>query len=142
MQSEVLQNYFVNIGDSSFSIVKSSGTLNISASDGFGDDASQVVKDKVQNFSDLPQPAINGMVVEVTGDASNNFDNYYVKYVDLWEETVAPNTKTTIKNTKFPHILIRTSDGNFRFTQIDGSSYTISAASFDVPSLGQRFVEI
>ena len=69
-----------NIGDSSFSITKSSGTLDISASDGFGDDASQVVKDKVQNFSDLPQPAINNMVVEVTGDASNNFDNYYVKY--------------------------------------------------------------
>ena len=28
------------------------------------------------------------MVVEVTGDASNNFDNYYVKYnTDIWEET-------------------------------------------------------
>ena len=83
------------------------------------------------------------MVVEVTGDASNNFDNYYVKYVtDLWEETVAPNTKTTIKNTKFPHILIRTADGNFRFSQIDGSSYTISATSYDVPSLEKEFVVI
>ena len=75
-----VRNNFSNIGDSSFSIVKSSGTLSVSASDGFGDDASQVVADTVQNFSDLPQPAINGMVVEVTGDASNNFDNYYVKY--------------------------------------------------------------
>ena len=89
------------LGDSSFSITKSSGTLNISASDGFGDDASQVVKDKVQNFSDLPQPAINGMVVEVTGDASNNFDNYFVKYnTDLWEETLKPATPTNIKNNK------------------------------------------
>jgi hypothetical protein len=128
-----------NIGDSSFSIVKSSGTLSISASDGFGDDASQVVADTVQNFSDLPQPAINGMVVEVTGDASNNFDNYYVKYnVDVWEETVKPATPINIKNTKFPHLLIRTADGNFRFTQIDGSSYTISATSYDVPTLGSR----
>ena len=128
-----------NIGDSSFSITKATGTLSISASDGFGDDASQVVYDKVQNFSDLPQPAINGMVVEVVGDASNNFDNYFVKYnTDLWEETVKPATKTTIKNTKFPHLLIRTSDGNFRFTQIDGSQYTISSSTFDVPTLGTR----
>ena len=128
-----------NIGDSSFSITKATGTLSISASDGFGDDASQVVKDKVQNFSDLPQPAINGMVVEVTGDASNNFDNYFVKYeTDLWEETLKPATPTNIKNTKFPHILIRTADGNFRFTQIDGSNYTISGTQYDVPALGSR----
>ena len=39
-----------NIGDSSFSIVKSSGTLSVQASDGFGNQASQVIKDEVQNF--------------------------------------------------------------------------------------------
>jgi len=64
------------IGNSSFSVVKSTGTLSISASDGYGDDASQVVGDKVQSFSDLPSPAINNMIVEITGDASNSFDNY------------------------------------------------------------------
>ena len=37
-----------------------------------------------------------------------------------------------------PHILIRTADGNFRFTQVDGSSYTISSTSYDVPSWGDR----
>ena len=39
-----------------------------------------------------------------------------------------------------PHVLIRTADGNFRFTQVDGSSYTISSTSFDVPSWGKRTV--
>ena len=39
-----------------------------------------------------------------------------------------------------PHVLIRTADGNFRFTQVDGSSYTISSTSFDVPSYGDRKV--
>ena len=52
----------------------------MSASDGYGDDASQVVSDTVQNFSDLPSPAINNMIVEITGDATNSFDNYYVKF--------------------------------------------------------------
>ena len=47
----------------------------------------------IQNFSDLPAEAINDMVVEVKGDASNSFDNYYVKYSSstrVWEETVEP----------------------------------------------------
>ena len=131
------------IGNSSFSIVKASGILEVTASDGFGDDASQVVKDRVQNFSDLPSPAIDNMVVEVTGSAENSFDNYYVKYVeadDLWEETVAPDIKVDFDETTLPHILIRTADGEFRFTQVDGSTYTISGTDYDVPFYGERLV--
>ncbi len=130
-----------NIGNSSFSIIKSSGTLTVTASDGYGNDASQVVKDKVQNFSDLPVPAVNNQVVQVTGDADSGFDDYYVKFIEadnLWQETVAPNTKTTLNNTTMPHILIRTADGNFRFTQVDGSTYTISGTDYDVPAWGTR----
>jgi len=134
---------FADVGTSSFSIIKSSGTLTVTASDGYGDDASQVVVSKVQNFSDLPSPAINNMVVEITGDASNSFDNYYVKYSssdDVWEETVAPSTKTTIDKDLMPHVLIRTADGNFRFTQVDGTTYTISSTDYSVPSWGNRVV--
>ena len=130
-----------NIGNSSFSIIKSSGTLTVTASDAYGDDASQVVKDKVQNFSDLPVPAINNQVVQVTGDATSGFDDYYVKFVEadnLWQETVAPNTLTSFDEETMPHILIRTADGNFRFTQVDGSTYTISGTDYDVPSWGDR----
>ena len=135
---------FANIGNSSFSIIKSSGTLNISASDSYGDEASQVIKDTVTDFNDLPLPAINNMVVEVTGDATNKFDNYYVKFIEssggdgVWEETVAPNTVIEIDETKMPHVLIRTADGNFRFTQCDDSQYTISATTYDVPAWGNR----
>lgn len=130
-----------NLGDSSFSIIKSSGTLSTSASDGFGDQASQVVKDEVQNFSDLPLPAINNMVVSVVGDAQNAFDNYYVKYEEdnrVWKETVEPNTLIEINEQTMPHVLIRTADGNFRFTQVDGSTYTISATNYTVPDFGNR----
>tara|TARA_B100000287_G_scaffold435327_1_gene503094 strand:+ start:3795 stop:6170 length:2376 start_codon:yes stop_codon:yes gene_type:complete len=129
------------IGNSSFSIVKSTGTLTVSASDGYGDDASQIVADTVQTFSDLPSPAIDNMIVEVTGDNSNQFDNYFVKYSsskDAWVETVKPAIKTTIDNTTMPHVLIRTADGNFRFTQVDGSTYTISSTDYDVPAWGTR----
>jgi len=134
---------FTNIGNSSFSILKASSTLAVSATDGYGDQASSVVYDKVQKFSDLPAVAPNGMVVEVVGDASNTFDNYYVKFFDntkVWEETVEPNIKTTLDNTTMPHLLIRTADGHFRFTPANGSSYTIGATSYSVPAWGTRDV--
>ena len=132
---------FTDVGTSSFSIIKSTGTLTVKASDGYGDDASQIVGAKVQNFSELPSPAVNDMVVEITGDANSKFDNYFVKYNatdDLWVEAVKPNTKININPDTMPHVLIRTADGNFRFTQVDGSSYTISNVSYDVPKWGER----
>ena len=132
---------FASIGNSSFSIIKSSGTLTVSASDGYGDDASQIVGDTVQNFVDLPSPAINNMVVKITGDATNGFDDYYVQYDssgDVWQESVAPSMKTTLDNTTMPHVLIRTADGNFRFSQVDGSTYAISGTDYTVPAWGLR----
>ena len=132
-----------NLGDSSFSIVKSTGTLSVSASDGYGNQASQVIKDEVQNFSDLPAEAPNNMVVEVKGDASNTFDNYYVKFsssTKVWEETLEPGIANKLDANTMPHVLIRTADGNFRFTQVDGSSYTVSSTNFDVPAYGKRTV--
>ena len=37
-----------------------------------------------------------------------------------------------------PHLLIRTADGNFRFTPADGSTYTVSGTQFDVQEYGPR----
>ena len=131
------------IGNSSFKVVKASGTLSVSASDGYGNKASQVIYNSVQNFSDLPEEGIDGQVVEVKGDASNNFDTYWVKWVDstsVWEETIAPSITYKFDYDTMPHLLIRTADGNFRLTQADGSSYTVSSTSYTVPQWGERQV--
>lgn len=131
------------IGDSSIKVTRTSGTLTATASDGYGNQASQVVKDSVQNFASLPAEAIDDMIVEVRGDASSNFDNYYVKFDDdlkVWEETVAPGVKTTLDSDTMPVLLIRTADGEFRLTQADGSTYTISSTDYDVPEWGKRIV--
>ena len=64
------------MGDSSFTVLQSSGNLSISASDGYGNQATSVIKDEVQNFADLPAEAINNMVVEVKGNPANNFYSY------------------------------------------------------------------
>ena len=132
-----------NIGDSAFKIVKSSGTLSVSASDGYGNQASAITYDGVQNFSDLPATGIDGQVVEIKGDSTNNFDNYYVKWQDatgVWEETIAPNITFKFDYDTMPLLLIRTADGQFRLSQADGSQYTISGTNYTVPAWGSRLV--
>lgn len=116
-----------------------------SAVDGYGNQASQLVKGTTSKFSNLPVKAVNGMVVEITGDANNNFDNYYVKFESggnndegLWRETVKPALDNALDSSTMPHLLIRTADGNFRFTPANGTSYTISGTSYDVQEWGER----
>jgi len=125
--------------------ISNNSDFTIKATDGFGNQASQVIKGEAQKFADLPASAVNGMVVEITGDNSNRFDNYYVKWESdsstdggYWQETVKPALKNSIDSATLPHLLIRQADGNFRFTPADGSTYTISGTQFDVPSYGDR----
>lgn len=85
-------------------------------------------KGKVQNFADLPKHALNNSVVEVTGDAGNAFDTYYVRFVTdsstatmgkgTWKETVAPFTPCKLDHDTMPHVLIRQADGTFSFEPI------------------------
>ena len=121
--------------------------FTISAHDGYGSQASQVIKGGANAFEDLPAHAVNNMVVEIKGSPDNAFDNYFVKYVSdsntdkgVWEETVQPALYNSFDNDKMPHVLIRTSDGNFRMTRCDGSTYTISSVDYTTPSWGSRLV--
>ncbi len=82
-------------------------------------------KDTVQRFTDLPTIAPAGFIVEVVGDNSSNFDNYYVKFetnnsaatfdVGIWRETVAPGIVDTIDGGTMPHELVREADATFSF---------------------------
>lgn len=85
--------------------------------------------DSVQRFSDLPTIAPEGYVVEVTGDASSSFDNYYVKFKvnspgetfgqGIWEETVKPGISFALDATTMPHALVREADGTFSFKPLE-----------------------
>jgi hypothetical protein len=87
----------------------------ISASDGLADQGIVAIKGSVQRFDDLPDRAKNGFIVEITGDPTNKFDNFYVKYNDngspnlagVWEETVKPGTLTSLDASTMPHQLVR-----------------------------------
>ena len=125
--------------------ISNSSDFTIKATDGFGNQASQVVKDSAQKFADLPTVAPNGFEIEITGDNSNAFDNYYVKWISdnsndggHWKECQQSGNKDSLDTSTMPHLLIRQADGNFRFTPANGHTYTISGTDFTVSQFGSR----
>jgi len=111
-----------------------------------------VVSGKVMDVGDLPTQCKHGMVVKVVNSEAEE-DDHYVKffgklktggdpdndadYLDgngAWEECAEPGRKIRLKRSTMPVILIRTADGNFRLSELDGSTYGIaslqSAATF------------
>ena len=110
--------------------------FNIQVSDSQGNSQITLVKDSIQRFTDLPTVAPNGYVVEVKGDDQTNFDNYYVKFVTnnttadgtleegKWEETTKLGIEKRVDYSTMPHVLIRQADGNFRFAEANGSTYS------------------
>ena len=99
-------------------------------------DLLNVVAGKVNDVGDLPSQCKHGMVVEVINSAAEE-DNYYVKFFGkqkangtfldgegTWEECAKPGRKIRFKKSTMPVALIRTADGDFRLSELDGSSYT------------------
>ena len=147
----------LNSGLSGFTIARSGSVIHIKKNDGSnfaidgtdtqGNTQLTIVKNSVQRFTDLPAVSPNGMVVEVKGDESTNFDNYYVKFVTnngnaleegQWEETVEAGIQFKFDYATMPHVLIRQADGNFRFARVDGDTYTLSGVTYTLPVWGER----
>ncbi len=100
----------------------------------------------VQQFSDLPVHALHGSVVEVTGDAGTNFDNYYVQFEcdnegsvlgkGVWRESVRPGIQWKLDPRTMPQALTRNADGSFSLDVIDwgartcGDEHTAPTPSF------------
>ena len=106
--------------------------FGIDTHDTQGNSQITLVKNSIQNFTDLPIVAPNNFVVEVKGSDSTNFDNHYVKFVTnnggtfeqgQWEETLKPGIEFKYNYSTMPHVLIRKSDSRFIFAQADGSTY-------------------
>ena len=123
--------------------------FTVRVEDGFNGNAMKVVKKKAQRFSDLPVKAPDGFHCEITGESSNNFDNYYVKFVatqdssvmeGVWKETTAQNVAYQLDNSTLPHILVRESDGSFTFKRATwGDRQVGDDISSPIPSfVGQK----
>lgn len=108
---------------------KDGGDFSVSAEDTRSNTQITVFKDKVQRFSDLPMVGPRGYVVEVYGDSSSSFDNYYVSFVPsednenfgtgIWKETVKPGIPYKLDPTTMPHAFVREVDGTFTFRELE-----------------------
>ena len=96
------------------------GACEPKSNDSLGNTAIQAIGRKVQRFGDLPSNAYPGFEVEVSGDQSSQFDNYYVQYSDgVWTETIKQEQPYKLAASTMPHALIRESNGEFTFREID-----------------------
>ena len=123
--------------------------FTIDTNDSQGNTQITLVKNSVQTFTDLPTVAPNNFVVEVKGDETTNFDNYYVKFVTnnggnfekgQWEETLKSGITYKIDEATMPHVLIRKADGDFIFGKADGGSYTANGTTYYLPTWKDRTV--
>ncbi len=115
--------------ESTIEIKKNDGTaFRLSVEDSQAGTSLKAAKEKLQRFTDLPTVAPNGFIIEVTGDQSSSFDNYFVKFETndagttfgpgVWVETVKPGINWEIDPATMPYALIRQGDGTFKFEQI------------------------
>ena len=121
------------------------------ASDGLGDTALILVKDEIQHLTDLPVVGPEGFRVLVVGDAIDERDDYYVKFVadngvfgsGLWEESRESGVTYKIDPTTMPHVLIRISPTKFIFTACTHDGVSDGAGgTYDtyIPLWGERNV--
>lgn len=93
--------------------------------DGLGGAGLRATAGKVQSFGVLPTKCINGYVVEIVGDSSTAFDNYYVVSETLggswigdvfWTETIGFDQHLRFDASTMPHVLVE-SGGTFSFEE-------------------------
>ena len=122
--------------------------FSLSVSDGIGDTGTKLIKGSIQRFSDLPARATSGVVLEVKGDQSSAFDNYYVTYDTsgtgstaggVWTETAKEGEIYRLKNNTMPHALVREADGTFTFKSLPWSERKVGDLdSCPMPSFVDR----
>ncbi len=122
--ASLLENLYDNASFKSlFTVTQYGSTLHIERKNGQTFDLGVIdgldgkliaIKDKIQRFTDLPPNAPDGFTVEITGDASTEFDNYWVRFNDndglgtgVWEEIVKPGELNALDASTMPHVLER-----------------------------------
>ena len=126
--------------------VRGASPITVFATDAKANSTITAILDEVQAFTELPTIAPVGYQIEIAGDPSNAFDNYYVEFEPRsggfgegsWAETVSPGVEYKLDPTTMPHVLIRTgtSPVSFWFGPVNGQ--TVAGIPDTVPSWGER----
>lgn len=98
--------------------------FSVRVEDGSGGTNIDAIYSQVQRFSSLPKDAPENFEVEVVGDQSSSFDNYFVRFeaagvngVGVWKETRKGGETYRMNPSTMPHTLVREADGTFTFAR-------------------------
>jgi hypothetical protein len=103
-------------------------SFDLATYDSLGDSGLSATVGTVQRFDELPDKAPHGYIAHVQGDQTNDFDDYYVKFVSdnvtqtnvgdgTYIEWVKPNIAFELDAATMPHLLIRQPNGSFTLEQ-------------------------
>ena len=151
------QSGFTSSSDGSTVVINKTGnaSFDLATYDSLGDTGLSPTVGTVQRFDDLPARAPEGYIAHVQGDQTNDFDDYYVKFVSdngsqvkvgngTWIEWIKPNIQYEIDASTMPHLLIRQSDGSFTFEQAEWGDRAVGdETSVPTPSfIGNKISDV
>lgn len=121
----VFANFSITQQGSVLWIRKADGSpFSIGLADSRGNDYSNLITTKTQEFSDLPTVAPDGYIAKVIGDVGSNADDYYVMFSTdngsemgkgTWAECAEPGSYCTLDASTMPHVLVHNADGTWTF---------------------------
>jgi len=122
-------NYIISSTDYIIEIEKQDGTdYTLKATDGYDGESIIAIKGTVSDVTKLPTIARHGFIVEVQGNTSTEFDDWYLIFETtagsgfgpgVWKETVAPGIDYKLDPATMPHVLVKEANGTFTFKQFD-----------------------
>ena len=147
-------SYSASSDGSTVEITKNDGgSFDLATYDSLGNTGMTSTIGTIQRFDDLPVQAPDGYIVQVQGDQTNNFDDYYVKFQannsnrvseGSWIEWIKPNIQYQLNAATMPHMLIRQANGSFTFEQADWGDRTVGD-TFSIPTptfVGQKISDV
>lgn len=118
------------------SVLYMTGVTSFSSGDSFGNQASVGWRDSVPKLSDLPA-IMDGFSEEevgtlaITGTDKDNYNSYYIRWVDDgWKEVHKPNTERILNTQTMPAKLIQIDDNTFEFGFLREWEYYPQAFSY------------
>ena len=122
----------ITVNDYIIDIVKDDGAdYTLKATDGYDGQSIRAIKGSTASVSDLPTIATHGFIVRIQGNASTEYDDWYLKFEanagsgfgpGQWRETVAPGIDYKLDPATMPHVLVRETNGTYTFKQFTWSN--------------------
>jgi len=94
----------------------------IEMEDGAGNEGMVMIDRALDDPTKLPPTALDRYQIEIVGDTSTDYDNYWVEYdpqKNTWLEIPEPNRLDTIDSATMPHVISYVSPGVYAYDEID-----------------------